>query len=229
MTIPLQNKIKEIREKLAPYKANLLAVTKYVDQAQMREAYKLGLRDFGESRVQELEEKSHSLADLSDIRWHFIGRLQSNKMAKLLAIKNLTALHSLDSLDHLVKLNSLSTTLSAPLSIFIQINTSKEEQKGGLKTDEELDSIIDFTFSKDFSPNLKLQGLMTMARFEEREDKREEAATQSFSLLNKKRDELEKKYTQLKGLELSMGMSQDFDQALKFGSNWIRLGSYLFT
>ena len=178
------------------------------------EAYEAGQRDFGENYVDELIEKAPHMP--KDVRWHFIGHLQSNKVAKLLSLP-IWSIHSVDSEKLAKKLDAACVGRQNPLRIFLQASTSDEETKSGLDP-EELIALAQTV--KDSCPRLLLQGLMTIGK---------EGDIEAFKALANLRDQVEAKLGLAKGsLELSMGMSADFEQAIAHGSNCVRVGSSIF-
>lgn len=216
MTV-LQNNLKKILSELSG-KAKLLAVTKTVTSDTIRELYSLGQRDFGENRVKDLEIKANELKDLTDIRWHFIGNLQRKKVKDLFSIPNLYAIHSIDSQKLIDELIKRQDELTHDLKLFIQVNTSHEEQKSGFENINEITQALT-TLSK--SAKLKAIGLMTMATI--RTQDQEAEALRCFKDLNQLKEDLG-----VQSLELSMGMSQDYQIALKVGTDWVRIGSLLY-
>ena len=222
----------KIRTKLIareyPIGANptLIAVSKKVDAATTYEAYLSGLRDFGESRVQDLEEKARffQAKGIQDIRWHFIGHLQSNKLNKLLKVPNLFAIHSIDSMSLLEKLYAKEEELSGPLYYFIQMNTSGENEKTGLNSFDELMPLLNLALSKSQS-KIQLKGLMTMSRL--RTDDFAADARFCFSQLKTCKEQVERDFG-IDSLKTSMGMSQDYPYALEYGADYLRIGSTLF-
>jgi pyridoxal phosphate enzyme (YggS family) len=192
-------------QELSPHKkVTIVAVSKYTTEDAIINAYKLGHRDFGENKVQDLKVKAQNLQkDCPEIRWHFIGHLQSNKVKDLFKIPNLTHIHSIDSLKILNECQKIATNQK----FFLQINISQEPQKSG------------FTDMNDALAAKKLLkenylGLMGMGASDDSDP------TNAFlNLLDWQKN--------LSGL-LSMGMSDDYKIALKLGSNFLRLGSVLF-
>lgn len=214
-------KLQEIQSKLRPG-AHLLIVSKNRTAEEVFTYYELGHRDFGENRVQELEEKSRLLKlKCPDIRWHMIGHLQTNKINALFSVHNLTAIHSVHDQHLLDKLIKSEDKLSHPVDLFLQVNTSDEEEKSGFETYTDLLSAAE---SLRPSKKLKLKGLMTMGKI--RTENFESDARSCFQLLNVERLKLENDLEAK--LESSMGMSQDFEIALEEGSSWIRLGTVMF-
>ena len=207
----IKNNLISIKEKI-PNNCCLIAVSKYVTEKEIKIAYDLGQRDFGENRVPELLKKATTLEmECPDIRWHMIGNIQSNKIKDLLLVPNLFAIHSIYKLKHLKMLDSMCTK---PVNLFFQVNSSKEQQKGGVCSIEELKELI----SSTQNPLLKFSGLMGMGALEGSHDELRD----SFRKLKKMTSQLGE------GLKTSMGMSADFELALKEGSNFIRIGSAIF-
>lgn len=202
--------------------SQLLIVSKTRSIEEIKAYYLLGHRDFGENRVQELIEKSQSLKDqCPDIRWHMIGNLQSNKINQLFSVTNLWAIHSVNDQDLLEKLIRAHERLSHPVNIFLQYNTSHEEEKAGFEDYESLKKAA-VLIGKDH--NLKLYGLMTMGTLRTKEFENE--AKRCFKELNDIKEKLN--FDLGVNLQTSMGMSQDYKIALEEKSNWIRLGTMMF-
>ena len=191
------------------------------------------LLHFGENYQQELLQKSLLLP--KDIRWHFIGSLQTNKCRPLAEqVPNLWCVESVDTAkkaDQLEKgrmnLFESSPELERnPLRVFVQVNTSGEEEKSGVEPGEAgaLCSHI-----RDHCPNLTLQGLMTIGAIARSKGLTEGMENEDFLKLTEVRDTVAKdlKFEQ-ENLELSMGMSEDFESAVRCGSNEIRVGSTIF-
>jgi PLP dependent protein len=185
----------------------LLAVTKVFGPEAIREGYALGLRDFGENYVQEMERKAPAIADLTDTRFHLIGHLQSNKTKK--AAQLFSAIDSIDS----VKLASRLDAEARPLDVMIEVKLSEEEAKSGADA-AELPAIVDALRS---CGNLRLTGLMTVPPWSEDA----EVSRPYFAKLR----ELAGKYAIP---ELSMGMSNDMEVAIEEGATWVRVGTALF-
>lgn len=199
-----------------PTQVRLLAVSKTFDADAIREAAALGLREFGENRMQEVRDKVPQLEDLN-LRWVLIGHLQTNK-AKDAA----RWVHEVQSLDRLSLAEALSRRLEdegRQLDVLIQIKTSPEPSKFGLAPE----SLIEFLNALAAFPALKVQGLMTLAVNSEEED----AVRQCFRLLHRLREEAQAAgFTEVK--RLSMGMTSDFEWAIEEGATDIRIGSALF-
>jgi PLP dependent protein len=203
-------------------RAHLIAVSKTYSIEKIHALYELGQRHFGENRVQELLEKSQMLAhSCPDICWHMIGPLQSNKLNQLLKVENLYAIHSIDRVELLDLLAKKKLQTSQTINLFIQINTSHEEQKHGFSTQENLSPVL---AKCQGMTGIKLAGFMTMATY--RTDDKAVEARRCFAELK----QLAIKYAANfdHPVELSMGMSDDYLYALENGSNWVRVGSAIF-
>lgn len=192
----------------------LICVSKTKSASLIEELYHLGQRDFGENKVQELTEKTLELVHLKEIRWHFIGHLQSNKINQLLSIKNLFSIHSIDRMSLLTKV--LAKEPSDHIQLFLQVNTSGEEEKGGFEDASELETAVGLIQK---SSKFNFQGFMTIGKI--RTENFELDARASFEKLVK----LKEKFPDA---ELSMGMSSDYLIAMEYGSNWVRVGSKIF-
>ncbi len=212
----ISEKLKNIWSKLEDTK--LLAVSKTRSVDQIQEIYNLGQRDFGENKVQELFEKAQELEHL-ELKWHFIGHLQSNKINQLLRVRKLVAIHSIDSIELLNKL--LSKNIDKKIGLFLQVNISQEEEKHGFLDSVKLEEAL--LMAKDH-PYFYIQGLMGMGKI--RTDHFEVEAHKSFQKIREIKDELSKKHDL--ALELSIGMSQDYEIALTYGSDWVRIGTQIF-
>lgn len=201
----------------------LVAVSKKQPVSDIQYAYEAGVRDFGENRVDELVEKSESLSHLKDIRWHFIGNLQSKKINKLLKVPNLYAIHSVDSFDTLQNLIKKEELLVNPIRLFLQVNTSSEREKGGFLDWDDLAASVNCLLKRE--KTYILQGLMTMSKL--RTNNFEEDAKKCFEQLVKVRNMVEGDFD-LQNLKLSMGMSSDYLIALQVGTDYVRIGSTIF-
>jgi len=183
--------------------------------------YEEGHRHFGENYVLELVEKSQKLPD--DIRWHFIGHLQSNKVKQLMTLRNLYVIESVDSLSLAKKISKESQKFGRVMSIYLQVNTSLEPQKGGVSMNEVVatcDSILKDE-QKEFT-NIALRGLMTIGKLEG--DPKEDFQ----NLLNCRKKVATELNIDESSLDLSMGMSADYEQAIDMGSTNVRVGSLIF-
>jgi pyridoxal phosphate enzyme (YggS family) len=199
-------------------KATLVAVSKTKPVEDILELYNLGQRDFGENYVQELLGKYEQLP--KDIRWHYIGHLQSNKVKYIAPFVHL--IHGVDSLSLLKEINKQALKNNRIIDCLLQIHIAKEETKFGLDS-HELDSIL----SADLSAlkNIRITGLMGMASFSTNMD----LVRSEFDYLQSLFDKYaHHKIPNTKLQTLSMGMSADYKIAIEKGSNMVRIGSMLF-
>lgn len=244
----LAEALKEVRHNVESACANrtttvpppcLVAVSKYKPASDILACLELGHLDFGENYVNELTEKASVLPET--IRWHFIGTLQSNKCKAVAGIPNLYCLHTLDSIkkaDALQK--ALPSTRKDPLKVMIQVNTSGEDSKSGLQplSSQDAETSELATLARHViksCPALEMYGLMTIGSFEASTS---EAENPDFVGLISSRDILQdvlRRDEQLgeawgsdRRLALSMGMSADFEQAIKAGSDLVRVGTGIF-
>ena len=199
----------------------LVAVTKTVDLDEIRALSGLGVTHFGENRVHELARKATSLTDL-DVRWHMIGHLQRNKVARLLP--HSTIVHSLDS-DRLAGvLSRRADEMDLDIDVLIEVNVAGEEAKYGVRP-EAAAALAEAVTSLGA---LKLRGLMTMAPFlSAGEDP--ERLRPIFAGLRELAQTLSKNLPEDAMSELSMGMTQDFEVAVEEGATLVRIGSALFS
>ncbi|MCL2323310.1 MAG: YggS family pyridoxal phosphate-dependent enzyme [Oscillospiraceae bacterium] len=208
------NAIDEIKNYLKPTDT-LVCVSKKQDIEAIMSAYELGIRDFGENIVSEFINKYEKLP--KDIKWHFVGHLQSNKVKYIIGKTFL--IHSLDRVSLLNELEGYSKKLKIETNALIQVNISKEPQKGGVFL-EDIDALLE---DIEKCKHIKVKGLMSIGSTELEKSKEE------FIVLKLKWDEIKKnEYNNIKMEYLSMGMSDDFKIALECGSNMIRVGTYIF-
>lgn len=201
----------------SPNEVTLVAVTKYAELDWVRRLIELGVRDLAESRPQQFVERVGQLP--SEIRWHFIGHLQRNKVKPVLPRTML--LHSVDSLRLLERISEVAAEQSLRPRVLLEVNVSGEASKDGLPV-AELTSQWD---ALQAVPNVDLVGLMTMAPLAADPA----AARPVFRELRQLRDELMGRVASRVQLsELSMGMSGDFAVAIEEGATLVRIGSRLF-
>ncbi len=198
----------------SPESVKLVAVTKTVGIGEIQKAAELGITDFGENRVQEAADK---VKQMPELRWHFIGHLQSNKVKDVLPYYCL--IHSLDRYSLVRALHKCAQRYNRVVEVLVQVNTSGEESKFGLAP-EKLSHFLKDLCTYD---RLKVKGLMTMGPFVEDP----EETRPFFRLLRRLRDENAGKELELP--ELSMGMTNDYQVAIEEGATMIRVGSALFT
>ena len=194
----------------------LVAVSKTKPVAAILQLYNLGQRDFGENYVQELIEKEKQLP--KDIRWHFIGHLQTNKVKQIISFVHLV--HGIDSLKLLQEINKQSGKVNKTTNCLLQIHIAQEETKFGLD-EEEFNEIIS-QFDNSTMKNVNVAGLMGMASFTNDETQIRKEFHYLKSLQQKLQTENFKLHT------LSMGMTADYKIAIEEGSNVIRVGSLIF-
>lgn len=218
------NAVKEnllkIQEEIAPYTPNIIAVTKYFDESKIAEAYKAGLRDFGESRVIEAIEKIQKLPKevRDNSKFHLIGHLQTNKVSK--AVGNFDYIHSVDSLKLAQIISDEALKSGIKQKVFLQVNNAKEEQKFGFLEDEIFSEFAKMKVLK----GLEIVGLMNIAPL----GLEKGTLAKLFKGIVKLRDNLEKEFDcNLK--EISMGMSDDYKEAVVAGATFIRIGRKLFS
>ena len=219
----MQHKVRanllQIQEDIAPYKPNIIAVTKYFDENAMVEAYNAGMRDFAESRAIEAVEKINNLP--TEIRnnsnFHFIGHLQTNKVKKV--VQNFDYIHSVDSLKLAKAISYEAQAIGKIQKILLQVNNANEEQKFGFSKEEIFE---EFSKIKALS-SIEIVGIMNMAPLGASEDELDKLFADVYNI----KKELEKEFNcELK--ELSMGMSQDYKVAVRHGSTMLRIGRKLF-
>ena len=209
----------------SPEAIALMAVSKTVTPAAIREAYEAGLRLFGESRVQELARKAEALRDLPDAEWHMIGHLQANKSNK--AAELFAAVDSIDSLRLAQRINVSASQLGKKVAVLLEINVGGEAAKSGMVLrSPELDEILRAAPAFE---NLEVRGLMTVPPFTDDSN----GARPYFRELRALQSELQRKIAALglPGVEmkqLSMGMSHDFEVAIEEGSTCVRVGTAIF-
>ncbi|XP_040098863.1 pyridoxal phosphate homeostasis protein isoform X2 [Oryx dammah] len=198
----------------------LVAVSKTKPADMVMEAYSHGQRTFGENYVQELLEKASNpqiLSSCPEIKWHFIGHLQKQNVNKLMAVPNLSMLETVDSVKLADKVNSAWQKKGSPerLKVMVQINTSGEEKTAAL---------VEHINAK--CPSLEFVGLMTIGSFGH---DLSQGPNPDFQVLLSLREELCRKLGAApEQVELSMGMSVDFQHAIEVGSTNIRIGSTIF-
>lgn len=213
----VENNLKYFREEL-PSTIKLVAVSKFKPDNLILEAYNAGQRDFGENRPQELSAKMERLP--SDIRWHFIGRLQSNKIKMI--IDKVYLIHSVDSFKLISEISKEATKRGLEPSILIQQHISDEDSKQGF-SDSEMDEAIELALGFG---NIKLRGVMGMASLTDDSDK----VRDEFRRLKSSFERLKSKYFlyDSKFCEISMGMSGDYRIAAEEGSTIVRIGTSIF-
>ena len=200
----------QIKQKL-PLNVNLLAVSKGFGSKEIKSINKEGQNDFGESRFQEAFDKQKLLKDCKKIKWHFIGRLQSNKIRKI--IQNFEYIHSVDSYEKLLKISNISLEEHKNPLIMLQVKLSDDPSKGGFNSKLLIEK---WPHMKQFK-NIKIKGLMTI-------NPKDLSSKENIKLFKKCRQLADS----LQLPDCSMGMSGDWEEAVDAGATWIRLGSIIF-
>ena len=200
----------KIKNKI-PSNVNILAVSKGFKSQEIKTIQNLGQNDFGESKFQEAFEKQLILKDLKQIKWHFIGRIQSNKIRKI--VQNFKYIHSVDSFEKLQKISRISYEEKKNPYIMLQVKLSDDPSKGGFEPDLLISKWSEIQELK----NITLKGLMTI-------NPRGLSSNENSELFKKCRSLADS----LQLSDCSMGMSGDWEEAIDCGSTWLRLGSLIF-
>lgn len=214
-----QQKYFDLLKEISTSQVTLIAVSKTKPKEDIEEMYALGQRDFGENYVQELVDKQAALP--ADIRWHFIGHLQSNKVKYIAPFVHL--IHGVDSLKLLKEIQKQGAKNGRVINVLLQIHIATEETKFGLD-EVELDQLLQEVIREPM-PNIRICGMMGMASF-----------SNDLDLVRTEFQRLRKLFLNVNALSrpdlsleiLSMGMSADYKIAIEEGSTMIRIGSMLF-
>ncbi|XP_066570283.1 pyridoxal phosphate homeostasis protein [Amia ocellicauda] len=210
----------------------LVAVSKTKPPEMVIEAYRYGQRNFGENYVQELLEKASNpqvLSSCPEIKWHFIGHLQKKNVNKLMAVPNLFMVETVDSVNLADKVNAAwqkvrpTSTSGQKLKVMVQINTSGEDSKHGLPPGDTVTTVQHIMAS---CPALEFMGLMTIGRYGY--DLSQGPNPDFQMLLSQRREVCTSLQVGPETVELSMGMSNDFEHAIEVGSTNVRVGSTIF-
>ena len=204
------NEFQLLKDRL-PLGVSLLAVSKGHHQESIRQLSGYGQLDFGESRLQEAIPKINELNDLNKLRWHFVGKLQKNKVRGV--IKEFDFIHSVDSLSLLERISRISQEEQKIPNIFLQVKFREDPQKGGFSKQDLMHSWPKIVSLK----NIHLIGLMTIPPIALDFNQRKNVFFECRNLAN---------HLGLK--DCSMGMSNDWQEAIDGGATWIRVGSLLF-
>ena len=212
MLVMVREDIKEFI-KTIPSNVTIVAASKYVDEKDMKHLLDAGICDFGENRVESFLNKYEQLKELP-IKWHFIGHLQRNKSKEVI-----NKIEYLDSLDSLKLAELIQKERLSPLKCLVEVSINLEENKNGVPYFE----LGDFLKELQKYPKIRIEGLMMMSiQYSD-----ELALKQQFYKLRALRDEMEQKLN-IKLPYLSMGMSEDYKEAIEEGATHIRLGRILF-
>lgn len=220
MKANIAEQIKRISDTL-PSGVTLIAVSKYHPADAVMQAYEAGQRDFGESKAQDLVKKHDILPD--DIKWHFIGHLQSNKIKYIAPFVHL--IHSIDSYKLLQEINRHGEKQNRRIACLLQIHIAQEETKFGFTPDECMEMLSNNEWQS--LKNVEIRGIMCMASNTDNESQ----IADEFSKVQMLFNNIKEKF--FAGNDsfniLSAGMSDDYPIAIKFGSNHIRVGSKIFS
>ena len=211
MSVNLAN-FKNIHDRCQQSNATLVAVSKIKPIADILALYSASQRDFGENYVQELVSKATELHQLDGIEWHFIGPIQSNKTKDIALYADWV--HSIDRLKIAERLSAQRPLDKAPLQVLLQVNISGEESKSGINPAD----LMSLATQVAKLPQLTLKGLMAIPE--------PGKGAEAFAQMQKLSQQLQQQHPDAK--ELSMGMSDDWQDALRFGSTMIRLGTAIF-
>lgn len=216
----IQDKIHDIVEKL-PSGVKLVAVSKFHSVPELMEAYRAGQRCFGENRPQEFAMKVPEMP--SDIEWHFIGHLQTNKLKLVLPYASLV--ESIDSKRLLDSVNAWGKANGKVVPVLLELHLGAEETKGGFTDQEIIDILSEYVDADSAYSHVHIRGLMGMATNTD-----DEAVIDSdFSRIEAFKKNLDRMFPSLDGFtELSIGMSDDWQLALRHGATIIRVGTAIF-
>ncbi len=198
------------------HNAQLIAVSKMQSIEKIKSVYDMGQRDFGENKVQEILLKKPQLPD--DIHWHLIGKLQSNKVKKI--IDQVAMIQSVDSEKLMNNIQKEAAKREIKIDVLLQIRIAEEESKSGM-TKETMLEIIQKYLDETY-PNIQIKGLMGITTLTDDQNQ----ISKEFEYLKKLHEECQNAITQ--ATILSMGMSSDYMLALEKGSSMIRVGSSIF-
>ncbi len=199
---------------MIPKNVKILAVSKNQEISSIEKLYKIGHRDFGENYIQEIVKKHKKLP--KDIRWHMIGRIQSNKLKYIIPFIHL--IHSVQNIKQINIINKIALKHKKIINCLLQIKICNDINKSGITFQESSKILENKTFKE--MKNIKIIGIMGMASFQDLKKVHNE-----FSYLRKLYNEYKNKYGHN---ILSMGMSRDYNIAIKYGSTIVRLGTLIF-
>lgn len=211
----IKKNLLNLKSKL-PHNISLVAVSKTKPISDLEQAYQTGQRLFGENKVQEMVQKYEIMP--KDIKWHMIGHLQRNKVKYIAPFVNL--IHGVDSLKLLKEINKQAIKFDRTIDCLFQLKIASENTKFGMSKNE-LQTILNCDEFKKLK-NIKVRGVMGMASFTGDFDK----IKLEFKYLKSIFDDLKNQFQEFK--IISMGMSGDYELAIKCGSNMIRIGSHIF-
>jgi hypothetical protein len=215
--LEIQEKIKNSKELGQQETVTMVAVSKTVDAEKIRETYNLGIRDFGENRVSVLEKKIEELDDL-DISWHFIGHLQRNKAKKI--VGKVAMIHAIDSIRLLETIDGICEKQGCRQAGLLQVNIGEDPNKFGFTEKELLDSLDQIGKFQ----HVKICGLMTILPY----GCAAEENRSWFQKLSELLDQTKAHPVAKDWMELSMGMSNDYQEAIQAGATIVRIGSAIY-
>ncbi len=202
-----------------PSSIQFVAATKTVAPSVLVEAYRVGVRIFGENRLQEAQEKMPNIGLRQGLAWHFIGRMQSRKLKDI--VGKFSLLHSVESVEQAHRIDTAAEKLGIQQDILLEVNVAGEGTKGGFSC-KEMKEAID---QVDRLPHVAIRGLMTIPPFSDNPG----GTRPYFSELRQLRDSLAQQRLIHGGVEeLSMGMSHDYQVAIEEGATMVRIGTALF-
>ena len=205
----VKDNIDKIRKEI-PDDITLVAVSKTKSNDEIKEAYDLGIKDFGENYIQELTKKMDTLP--KDIKWHMIGHLQTNKVKELIK-RNIYLIESVDSIKLAKEINKEAIKNNKIINILIEVNISNDVNKTGISL-QELETLVNQVTKLD---NIRLKGLMAVAK-----------NTDDVNVIRQEFRQMKTLQDKYKLEFLSMGMSHDYKIAIEEGANIIRIGTKIF-
>ncbi|WP_367389916.1 YggS family pyridoxal phosphate-dependent enzyme [Lewinella sp. LCG006] len=216
----LSSVLQSIQEELAPYQAKLIAVSKTYPKEILLEAYEAGQREFGENRVQEVVDKAAALPE--DIKWHFIGHLQTNKVKYIAPFVHL--IHAVDSFKLLKEIDNRAAANNRVIDVLLQFKIAEEDTKYGYEAAEIFEMLDELPW-QDLK-NTRIVGVMGMATYTDDQEQVAREFRQLHTYFKRLKDTYFKYQSYFK--EISMGMSGDYPLALAEGSTMVRIGSKIF-
>ncbi|MGL4402840.1 MAG: YggS family pyridoxal phosphate-dependent enzyme [Fusobacteriaceae bacterium] len=222
----LKRNIEEIKKEIKKYSKNpnsvtLVAVTKYFGPEAIEKMIQLGIKEIGENKGQAVRDKVAYFKErgIDDIKWHFIGNLQKNKVKYI--VEDVCLIHSVNNFSLANEINKRAEKIGRCIEILLEINIAGEESKEGYLYENLIEELENYKSLK----NIKIKGLMTMAPYTNDEN----LIRSVFKKLAEIKDELNRKYFNGELTELSMGMSNDYRIALEEGATLIRIGTKLYS
>ena len=211
-------RVQALRNEL-PNTVCFIGVTKTASVDQIRAAYNAGMRDFGESRVQDAQNKILQLKDCQDVRWHLIGSLQANKVRS--ALKVFSWIHSVDQLDLALRIDHIAEELGVCPNILLQVKLLPDPGKKGFS----LEGLLEALPRLDLLEHVRIRGLMTIAPYGITPSEQYSLFSQVKALAQDLKNQA---WQRLSMDDLSMGMSGDYPQAVAAGATMVRIGRHIF-